>query len=360
MSVPEARLSAIGRAVPERRYTQRDLWEMRPFDTAHPLLDKLFLQSSIEGRGLFVPPEFYREARTLTECNAAWREGAMALGRAAVEEAILRGEVDPRDLDLFAVTTVTGYATPGLDLLLARDSGMRNDVARAHFNCIGCHAALPLLKVAADHVIARPEATALALAVEVCSACLRLDGDPQNLVALSLFGDGAAAAVVSCRGPGPAIVGFASSYDFDHIDALGFDLTTTGFRIILDPAIPRVIAENIASAVDALLTRHGVARSEVSTWCFHPGGARILDAVATRLDLDEGQMAASRHVLAHHGNMSSPSVLFVLAEALSSGGGIPGTYGVMAAFGPGLGIELCLLRFDEDGAVPLYGRSGSR
>lgn len=344
----EPRLRALGRAVPARRYSQRELWEARPFDGEHPLLDKLFLDSAIEGRGLFVPPEFYRQERSLTACNAAWREGALALGQAALDEALALGDTAADALGLLAVTTVTGYTTPGLDLLLARSGGLRSDVARAHFNCIGCHAALPLLKVAADHVRAHPEQPAMALAVEICSACLRLDGDPQNLVALSLFGDGAAAALVDTKGPGPVIVGFGSTYDFDHIDALGFDLTTTGFRIVLDPAIPRVIAENVGDAVDALLDRHGVRREQVSTWCLHPGGARILDACAERLDLDEGQMGPSRAVLARHGNMSSPSILFVLAEALASGGGVPGTYGVLAAFGPGLGIELCLVRFEPE------------
>lgn len=350
----EPRLSALGRAVPARTYTQRDLWDLRPFDGPHPLFDRLFLESDIESRGLFVPPSFFQEARSLTACNHAWREGAMRLGGAALEEALGRAGLSATDLDLLAVTTVTGYTTPGLDLLLARDHGLRGDVARAHFNCIGCHAALPLLKVAADHVVAHPDEAAAALAVEVCSACLRLDGDPQNLVALSLFGDGAATAIVRGSGPGPRIVGFGSAYDFDHLDALGFDLTTSGFRIVLDPSIPKIIADNIGDAVDALLERHGVRREQVSTWCFHPGGARILDACARRMGLDEGQMAPSRRVLAKHGNMSSPSVLFVLAEALSGGGGSPGSFGVMAAFGPGLGIELCLLRFEDDGAAPLY------
>jgi len=358
--VTEPRLAALGRAVPERRYTQRDLWELRPFDGAHALFDRLFLDSDIQGRGLFVPPTFFSQERTLTECNAAWREGALALGGAALSEGLSRAHADPADLALLAVTTVTGYTTPGLDLLLARAGGLRNDVARAHFNCIGCHAALPLLKVATDHVRAAPERPAAALAVEICSACLRLDGDPQNLVALSLFGDGAAAAIVSADGPGPRIVDFGSAYDFEHLDALGFDLTTTGFRIVLDPAIPRVIAANIQAAIDDLLARNGVSREQVSTWCFHPGGSRILDACAERLQLDEGQMAASRRVLAEHGNMSSPSILFVLAEALAAGGGVPGSFGVLAAFGPGLGIELCLLRFEDDGAVPLYGVPPSR
>ncbi|MFT7521401.1 MAG: alkylresorcinol/alkylpyrone synthase, partial [Kiritimatiellia bacterium] len=155
--------------------------------------------------------------------------------------------------------------------------------------------------------------------------------------------DGAAAAVVGDEGPGPHILGFSSLYAWEHIDALGFELGSAGFLIVLDPNIPDIIASHIEAAVDGLLERHGVAHQDVAMWCFHPGGSRILDAVQRRLSLNDSQMAASRHVLAHHGNMSSPTVMFVLAESLRSGGGTAGKYALLAAFGPGLGIELCLL-----------------
>lgn len=336
-------LLAIGRAVPAASYTQAQLYAYRQFKD-NPLIERLFLDSPIVSRGLFVPPSWYQTAHSLTECNAAWREGALLLGSRAVRQALSGAGIDASDVDHFAVTTVTGYTTPGLDLLLAHQEGMRNTISRAHLNCIGCHAAIPLLKLAVDHVRTHPGSTSVALAVEVCSACLRHDDDPQNLVALSLFADGAAAAVVG-DGPGPMVIDVASVYDYAHLGALGFELSTEGFRIVLDPAIPTLIASHIGQAVDGLLAKHGIARSQVSTWCFHPGGSRILDEVERCLGLTPQAMAPSRHVLHHHGNMSSPSVLFVLAEALNQSPPPPGTFGVLAAFGPGLGIELALLRF---------------
>ena len=340
----DPRLLGIGRAVPERRYTQEELHRHHPW-TGSTLVDKLFLDSAIRARNLFVPPEWYETPRTLTDTNRAWREGALLLGRRALRESLRRTGTAPEGVDLLGVTSVTGYATPGLDLLLASQEGLRTDLARAHFNCIGCHAAVPLLKVAADHVGRRPGTTAVALAVEICSACFSDDGDPQNLVAASLFGDGAAAAVVGTEGEGPRIVDFASVYAFEHLDKLAFGLTTRGFRIVLDPAIPDLVAEAVEEAVEGLLTRHGVPREAVSTWCLHPGGARILDRAQARLGLDDDALAPSRRVLAEHGNMSSPSVLFVLAEALGEGRGRPGSFGVLAAFGPGLGVEATLLAF---------------
>ncbi|MCB9678781.1 MAG: type III polyketide synthase [Alphaproteobacteria bacterium] len=340
----EPRIQSIGRAVPERRVAQQDLLVHSPWRRS-PLLERLFLDSPVHTRGFFVPPEFYATPRTLTETNAAWREGALLLGGRAVRDSLSRAGLGPRDVDLFAVTTVTGYTTPGLDLLLARQESMRSDFARAHFNCVGCHAAIPLLKVAADHVSRRPGDTALALAVEVCSACFSERDAPENLVATALFADGAACATIGTGGDGPVLLDFGSRYDFEHIDTLGFDLDALGFRIVLDPSIPDLVASHIEPTVDDLLARNGVERSAVRSWALHPGGSRILEAVGTALGLDDRAMAASRRVLRTHGNMSSPSVLFSLAEDLRTHGVPSDGYGVMAAFGPGLGIEVALLGF---------------
>jgi alkylresorcinol/alkylpyrone synthase len=341
----EPRILGLGRAVPMNRYPQSALHARNPWKDS-PLIDRLFLDSPVQTRALFVSPEWYDSPRSLTDTNQAWLEGAMLLGGQALTDALAAAECPPSSLDMLGVTTVTGYATPGLDLRLAQEHGLRPNLARAHFNCIGCHAAIPLLRVAADYVRARPAETAAALAVEICSACFSRDPSPQNLVALALFADGAAAAVVGTGTEGPILVDFTSSYDFDHIDALGFGLTTSGFRITLDPSIPDIIAANIEGAVDTLLDQNGIRRSDVSTWCFHPGGSRILDAVQRNLKLTDGHMRPSRRVLANYGNMSSPSIFFALAEALDERPPPDGSFGILAAFGPGLGIEAALMRFE--------------
>lgn len=340
----EPRLLAIGRAVPERSYVQQDLLVHSPWGRS-PLLERLFLDSPVHTRGFFVPPEFHAVPRSLTETNAAWLEGALTLGGAAMRDALDRAGQEPGDVDLIAVTTVTGYATPGLDLLLARQEGLRNGLARAHFNCIGCHAAVPLLKVAADHVARRPGDLALAAAIEVCSACFTERDDPQNLVATSLFGDGAAVAVVGDTGDGPVLVDFASRYDFEHLHTLGFELDALGFRIVLDPSIPDLIAGHVREAVHDLLDRNGVPASDVRIWAVHPGGSRILEAAGAALGLSDRDLDPSRRVLRAHGNMSSPSVLFCFAEALQAHGVPTSGHGVLVAFGPGLGIEVALVRF---------------
>lgn len=347
--MPEpVRIQSIGRAVPDATWVQQDLLDHSPWGRS-PLLDKLFLASDVHTRGFVVPPTWFVQhgtgaTRTLTQTNDAWLQGALQLGASALRASLSGAERTPDEVDFIGVTTVTGYATPGLDLLLARGEGLRNDVQRAHFNCIGCHAAVPLLRVARDHVLASPGSLAVAGAVEVCSACFRDDDDPQNLVATALFADGAAFVTLGTGGTGPAVLDFGSLYDFDHLDALGFGLDSQGFRIVLDPGIPDRIAQNIATAVDSLLERNGVRRDEVALWAFHPGGSRILDAVQDGLALPDAAMRASRRVLRAHGNMSSPSVLFSLAEGLRADRPAAG-FGVLAAFGPGLGIEVALLGF---------------
>lgn len=340
-----ARLIGIGRAVPERAFTQSELYGHSPWARS-PLLDRLFLDSPVELRHLFVPPDWWRTPRSLTDTNAAWLAGAMELGGGALLDALESTSTRPDDVDLLAITTVTGYATPGLDLLLARKHGLRDDLHRAHFNNIGCHAAVPLLRIAADHAARRPGTRVVSLAVEVCSACFSPEADdPHSQVAAALFADGAAAVVLSTDGDGPEILDFASGYDYEHIEALGFGLTTTGFRIILDPVIAERIGANITKVVERLLDRNRVRRDQVSTWCFHPGGSRILDAAQAGLGLDDAAMLQSRRVLRSYGNMSSPSVIFVLAESLAARTPEKGSYGILAAFGPGLGIEVALLRF---------------
>lgn len=342
--MPEPRIVSIGRAVPERSHTQVELIAHSPWEPS-PLLDKLIYESPIRTRSLFVPPEFFRRPRTLTETNDAWKEGAMALAGRALTDALAGASLAADRVDVIGVTTVTGYTTPGLDLLLAHHHGMRSDVQRVHFNCIGCHAAVPLLRVVADHVARRPGTVGVAVAVEICSACFSTEPDPQNVVAVTLFADGAACAAVSTEGDGPVLVDFASGFDFAHIDALGFSLTAEGFRIVLDPSIPDRIAASVTDVVDGLLRKNGLTRAEVGLWGLHPGGSRVLDLAQQALGLTEAQMAPSRRVLRTYGNMSSPTILFVLAEALSVEQPPPGTAGVLAAFGPGLGVEAVLLRF---------------
>jgi predicted naringenin-chalcone synthase len=345
----QVHLTRLGLALPAAVFSQATLWDHRPWPDL-PLLERLFLDSPVQTRCLALPPTYWGVPRTLDEANRAWKEAALALGEAALRDA-LGQRLRP---DFLGVTTVTGAATPGLDLLLAQRLDLPRSLSRVHFNNIGCHAALPLLRTGADWVRLRPDRSAALLAVEICSACFQADTDPQNLVALSLFGDAAAALTLEARGPGPRVVDFESGFAFEHLGDLGFDLGETGFRILLSAAVPDAVRRTVGPVVDALLARNGLARDEIQAWCLHPGGARVLDEAGRALGLSEAQLRPARRVLRTQGNCSSPTVLFVLAEALALNPTLRGPV-VLAAFGPGLGVEAALLDFGhpDDGAALL-------
>lgn len=344
MPYPVPRIGSIGRAVPATRFTQLDLVPHSPWEM-NALIERLLLDSPIRTRALHVDPVWYRTAHSLTETNQAWKEGALDLAGRALADALAGAGLRSDQLDVIGVTTVTGYATPGLDLLLAHAHGFRHNIHRVHFNCVGCHAAVPLLRVISDHVARRPGTVGVAVAVEVCSACFSSDSDPQNVIASTLFADGAACATIGVDLDGPALLDFGSAFDFEAIDALGFTLTGEGFRIVLDPSIPESIARSIGGVVDDLLARNNLSRADVALWGLHPGGSRVVDAAQVALGLSDEQLLPTRRTLRNYGNMSSPTILFVLAEALSAWDPPAGTYGVIAAFGPGLGVEAALLQF---------------
>ena len=187
------------------------------------------------------------------------------------------------------------------------------------------------------------------LSVELCSLTWqRNDLSIANLISSGLFADGAAAVVVAgddIAAGGPEIVDTASSFYPDTEDAMGWDISEEGFRIVLSPEVPAIIRAKLPGDVDALLSRNGLARADVGNWVLHTGGPKVLDAMAESLGLDREACAASWDSLREVGNLSSASVLLVLEEVLQNRRPAPGTWGVLAALGPGFCSQLVLLRW---------------
>jgi alkylresorcinol/alkylpyrone synthase len=270
---------------------------------------------------------------------------ALPLGKSAVADALSSAGLDPGDVGLFAVCSCTGYVTPGLDILLARDMGMSPDTQRLFIGHMGCYAAIPGLGVAADFVRSRGRPAVL-LCLELTSLHVQPPtADPQQIVAHALFSD-AAAAVVLLPGPAPGLelIDVTALTDMASADYMTWDVTDLGFRMGLSPRVPDVLDAHVAGLVDGLLARHGLALDDIDGWAVHPGGPRILDVVQARLDLPDAALAASRGVLDRHGNCSSPTVLMI-TEALRPA---RPRHVVTLAFGPGLTIYAALLR-----AVPV-------
>jgi alkylresorcinol/alkylpyrone synthase len=209
----------------------------------------------------------------------------------------------------------------------------------------GCAGALPLLQRAYDHARAYPERRVLAVAVEICSAAYFIDDTLETLVGNAICADGAAACIVTCAaGSGPRIRGFASVLDTNCQSSVGFDQRQGRLRIILAPTIRDLAPPIVDKVLNELLPPHGLARDDIRHWVLHPGGRKVIDRVQAALGMSDAEVAVSRSVLRNYGNMSSPTVLFVLDEVMQNGTQ-PGDRGVLLALGPGFAAEAALLEW---------------
>ena len=255
----------------------------------------------------------------------------------------------PRHVDLFLVCTCTGYVCPDLGSRLIRHMRFRGDVQRAPILGLGCAGAVPTLQRACDFARAHPGRVALMLAVEICSACHYFDHTLETVVGNAICADGAAAFLLSA-GPGggssyPEVVDFGSFLDPDHLDKVGFEQREGKLRITLASSVRELASPLIAGAVGPLLRRNGLVRSDIRFWVVHPGGRKVIDSVQREMGLTDAQLRFSRSVLRRYGNMSSPTVMFVLDEVVRHGDPQPGDWGLMVALGPGMAAEAALLRW---------------
>ena len=280
-----------------------------------------------------------------------YQDEAVPLAADAVTRALAAANLSPAEVGLLAVVSCTGYATPGVDHQLAAKLGFPASLQRLFIGHMGCYAAVPGLGAVADYVTARGRPAVLAC-VELSSLHLQPpDADLEQIVAHALFSDAAAAVVLEpaagSRDNGPAealtVIDIAAHTVADAASLMTWSITDNGFRMTLDRQVPDVLARHVGPAIDDLLTRNGLRRGDVRGWAVHPGGPRILDVVADRLGLAEGDLDASRQVLAEHGNCSSATLLLVIEE-LRRRPLEPGAPVVAMAFGPGLTLYACLLR----------------
>ena len=328
---------------------QQGLWDgfFKDHYRDHRLARTVWEHSGITTRRGVVDPR--------QEDVSAWGTGArmqrfvqeaMPLGQEAVGKALADAGLDPADVGLFAVVSCTGYATPGLDIRLARDLGMSDATQRLHIGHMGCYAALPGLGAVSDFVVAR-QRPAVLLCVELTSLHVQpappeepTSADLQQMVAHALFSDAAAAVVLEPAATGLEVVDAVARTDASTADHMTWDVTDLGFVMGLSPKVPDVLAVHARPVVEELLGRNGLTVEDVGGWAVHPGGRRIVEVVGEALGLTEAQTAASYAVLDEVGNCSSATVLLVL-ERLT---GPPGEHVVAMAFGPGLTLCATLLR----------------
>jgi alkylresorcinol/alkylpyrone synthase len=350
--VTPARIAAIGTAHPPG-VTQADLWhgffDQHYAGVARGLAKRVFENSGVDTRHAVVNPLVEDPSRWPTSVRMErYLAEALPLAKDAVSAALDRAGVAAADLGLLVVCSCTGYVTPGLDILLARDLALPADARRVFVGHMGCYAALPGLGIAADYVALNHRPAAL-LCLELPSLHVQPPtADPQQVVAHALFSD-AAAAVTLVPGDGstdaaaPAVTEVASLTDTTTADHMTWHVTDLGFRMGLSPRVPDVLAHHIGPLINGLLERHGFGVEDVTGWAIHPGGPRILDVVQGQLGLSDAQLSISRAGLAEHGNCSSPTVLLILERLFTDASARTGPV-VMMAFGPGLTLYAGLLR----------------
>jgi alkylresorcinol/alkylpyrone synthase len=269
---------------------------------------------------------------------------AVPLACAAVTASLEASELTAQDVDLLTVVSCTGYVTPGVDILVARELGMRSSTERLHIGHMGCYAALPALAATADAASARGK-VGVVVCVELTSLHIQPPTtDVEQIVAHALFSDAAAAAVIVPNQPGLELVDFVACTDATTAELMTWRVTDLGFRMRLSPKVPLVLDTHVLAVVTDLLSQHELKIDDIAHWAIHPGGPKIIDTVARRLDLPDDAVVASRETLRLHGNCSSATTLLVLQELSARHEFTPGEYVVAMAFGPGLTLYAALLR----------------
>jgi len=348
------RITSAATSLPRHYYPQKVLlkafrqhWgnKLDRFD----VLERLHAATGVDGRYLSLPIESY-PLRNWGEANNFWIETALDLGQQAICQAMQQSGTAPRDIGAFFFVSITGVASPSIEGRLINRMSLSPRMKRIPIFGLGCVAGAAGIARAADYVKAFPKESALLLSVELCSLTVQQDDlSVANLISTGLFGDGAAAVLISGAeqdGPdGPEIVATRSVFYPDTEYVMGWDISEKGFRIVLSRDVPEVVLRNLGGDVDEFLADNGLTRKDIGSWVIHTGGPKVLEATETALELPKGALDASWACLRRTGNLSSASVLFVLEEVMKNRRPDPGTWGILAAMGPGFCSELLLLRW---------------
>jgi alkylresorcinol/alkylpyrone synthase len=377
-ATPYPVILATATAVPEHLITRDDVkyYMGRVFDIPERKLEAMMSivdNAQVHKRHSIFPITYTVEPRALYKTNQEYSEHAIKLGREAAEKCLERAHLRADEIDLIITVSCTGFMIPSLDAHLINMMGFRSDVRRMPFTELGCAAGAMALGRAADHLKAYPGGNALIIAVELPSLTFqRKDISQANLISSILFGDGAAAVIVSnspkavagspsaaahANGNGnsngaasasarkPQIL-VSETYTFpDSLGAMGFDLRDSGFHILLDKNVPDMIGAKIKPLIEDFLGRHGLTQQDIKGWILHPGGARLLGNVEIALGLQKSDTQPSWDILANVGNLSSATILFILQEWLDKRPLNPGDIALAAAFGPGFSAEFLLLQW---------------
>jgi alkylresorcinol/alkylpyrone synthase len=343
-----AALLSLATSVPPHAFLQKDIqaaaWDV--FGSRFPDYERfasIFTNTGIVKRHGVKPFEWYLEPRGWPERTEAFLEGAEALFIDAAGKALASAGLDAADIDTVVTVCSTGIATPSLEARVHRRMGFRSDVSRVPVFGLGCAGGTSGLSVASRLAQARPGTNVLLVTIELCSLALRLDElTKANIIAVSLFSDGAAAIVLRAGDGGATQIEHVGEHLWpDTLDVMGWSVDPEGFGVIIRRTIPEFVTTQLKPALMQILARMQLSLADIDQFICHPGGAKVINAIETALALDQGTLEHERQVIADYGNMSSPTVLFTLERARAKG--LPAR-SLLTALGPGFTASCVSLR----------------
>jgi alkylresorcinol/alkylpyrone synthase len=294
----------------------------------------VFRHAGVRRRQLARPVEWYLRPHTWPERGAVYDEVALDLFCQSAERALAEAHLSGGDIDVIVTVSSTGISTPSLEARAMGRMGFRPDAARVPVFGVGCAGGATGLGLAYRLAQAQPGARVLLVCVELCSTVFQMEQlSKANIISTAIFSDGAAACVVSSEGPGFAALSGAAEHTWpETLDIMGWRIDANSLGVVLARELPPFIRREIRPAMEAMLASQGLSLDDIDRFICHPGGMKVIEAIESAFGLGQGALDHEREVLAEHGNMSSPTVLFILDRARRAG--LP-KRSVVTAVGPG-------------------------